>query len=192
MKKNFLVLTVMFLPIIFSGCGLLDTNIPNESLNESWNPASIYCEQNWGTLEIVPDEWWQWAKCNFDDWSFCEEWAYFHGECSPNWWNGNAVDLQDIENNDEISDEEKEEIVDFVEENVEESEVTCTQDVKKCEDWTYVSRWWPNCEFSACPWSQLSNEMVQNLLNQYKTSWSGLAEDDIDLMNEIIDVMTQI
>lgn len=48
------------------------------------NPASVYCEQNGGSLELRQD-----ASggvsgvCIFPDGSECDEWAYFRSECSP-------------------------------------------------------------------------------------------------------------
>jgi len=48
------------------------------------NPASAYCEENGGTLEIREDEsGGQVGYCIFEDSSQCEEWAYYRGECSP-------------------------------------------------------------------------------------------------------------
>lgn len=45
------------------------------------NPASKYCEENGGDLEIITEtDGTQFGMCNFDDWA-CEEWAYFRGEC---------------------------------------------------------------------------------------------------------------
>lgn len=41
------------------------------------NPASVYCEDNWWTLELKESEW----ICNFDDGSSCEEWAFMRWEC---------------------------------------------------------------------------------------------------------------
>lgn len=45
------------------------------------NPASVYCGKNWWTLEIKSDEKWEYWICNFNDWSSCEERAYFRWEC---------------------------------------------------------------------------------------------------------------
>ncbi|MHB1296809.1 MAG: putative hemolysin [Anaerolineae bacterium] len=48
------------------------------------NPASVYCEEHGGKLELRED-----ASeavggvCVFPDGSACEEWAYFRGECQP-------------------------------------------------------------------------------------------------------------
>jgi len=46
------------------------------------NPASVYCEEQGGTVEIRTDaEGGQYGVCVFDDGSECDEWAYFRGEC---------------------------------------------------------------------------------------------------------------
>jgi putative hemolysin len=48
------------------------------------NPASVYCEEQGGALEILTDdEGGQYGVCRFDDGSACEEWAFFRGECAP-------------------------------------------------------------------------------------------------------------
>ncbi|MBU2101293.1 DUF333 domain-containing protein [Patescibacteria group bacterium] len=45
------------------------------------NPASVYCVNNAGTLEIREGTGGQYGVCVFADGSECEEWAYFRGEC---------------------------------------------------------------------------------------------------------------
>lgn len=46
------------------------------------NPASVYCQQNAGRLQLVPDAAGNvLGLCVFPDGSECEEWAYFRGEC---------------------------------------------------------------------------------------------------------------
>jgi uncharacterized protein len=48
------------------------------------NPASVFCEQNGGKLEIQTDaSGGQIGMCIFNDGSACEEWAYTRGECKP-------------------------------------------------------------------------------------------------------------
>ena len=48
------------------------------------NPASVYCEEQGGTVEIWEDaEGNQTGFCLFPDGSECEEWAYYRGECQP-------------------------------------------------------------------------------------------------------------
>jgi len=41
------------------------------------NPASVYCEEQGGTLDLES------GMCRFSDGSECEEWAFFRGECQP-------------------------------------------------------------------------------------------------------------
>lgn len=45
------------------------------------NPASVYCEENGGKLEIRDTEEGQAGYCIFPAGNECEEWAYFRGEC---------------------------------------------------------------------------------------------------------------
>lgn len=48
------------------------------------NPASVYCEENGGTLETRTDDAGaQTGYCLFGDGSECEEWAFYRGECQP-------------------------------------------------------------------------------------------------------------
>jgi putative hemolysin len=48
------------------------------------NPASAYCEEQGGTVEMrLDDTGGTYGVCVFPDGSECEEWAYFRGECSP-------------------------------------------------------------------------------------------------------------
>jgi putative hemolysin len=62
---------------------------PAEEANEEpatglANPASVYCQEQGGTVEIRTDaEGGQYGVCIFDDGSECDEWAYFRGECQP-------------------------------------------------------------------------------------------------------------
>ncbi|MGC9393275.1 MAG: putative hemolysin [Anaerolineae bacterium] len=45
------------------------------------NPASVYCEEQGGTLDIRDTDVGQYGVCVFADGSECEEWAFFRGEC---------------------------------------------------------------------------------------------------------------
>ena len=48
------------------------------------NPASEYCIQHGGRLEIRTDaSGGQWGACVFPGGSECEEWAFYHQECKP-------------------------------------------------------------------------------------------------------------
>jgi putative hemolysin len=61
---------------------------PGDSLQEGnsalANPASVYCQENDGKLEIrTADDGSQSGVCVFSDGSECEEWAYLSGVCHP-------------------------------------------------------------------------------------------------------------
>jgi putative hemolysin len=48
------------------------------------NPASVYCEEQGGSVEIRTDaDGGQYGVCIFADGSECDEWAFYRGECSP-------------------------------------------------------------------------------------------------------------
>lgn len=48
------------------------------------NPASVYCEEQGGRLEIRSTaDGGQFGVCIFADGSECEEWAFYRGECGP-------------------------------------------------------------------------------------------------------------
>ena len=69
---------ILVMSLILVGCGGEDDD------TELANPASEYCVEQGGTLEIRTDEsGGQTGFCVFDDGSECEEWAYFRDECAP-------------------------------------------------------------------------------------------------------------
>ena len=45
------------------------------------NPASVYCGEKGGRLEIMDGEDGQYGVCIFKDGSRCEEWRFFRKEC---------------------------------------------------------------------------------------------------------------
>jgi putative hemolysin len=47
------------------------------------NPASVYCEEQGGVVDLREGEGGTAGHCVFADGTECEEWAYFRGECSP-------------------------------------------------------------------------------------------------------------
>jgi putative hemolysin len=70
----------LLLVVLLAGCAAnsnaQDTGLPN--------PASAYCEEQGGTLEIREDgDGNQYGVCVFDDGSECEEWAFYRGNCEP-------------------------------------------------------------------------------------------------------------
>lgn len=64
------------LPLISTPAPVPTASIPN--------PASVYCEEQGGQLDIRQDsEGNEYGVCVFADGSECEEWAFFRGECAP-------------------------------------------------------------------------------------------------------------
>ena len=56
----------------------------DENESQLPNPASVYCEEQGGTLEIRTDaDGNQSGVCIFSDGSECDEWEFFRGECEP-------------------------------------------------------------------------------------------------------------
>jgi putative hemolysin len=76
-KIGVLIAVMGLLALIVSGCQQkeAEAGLPN--------PASVYCEEQGGRLEIREEENGQRGVCIFDDGSECDEWAYFRGECQP-------------------------------------------------------------------------------------------------------------
>ena len=83
--------------LTLAGCGKTGTPVENSEENLGLtNPASIYCEEQWGTLRL---EEWAWL-CLFNDWSYCEEWSYKRWECQPGEIFYNTIDdgfIDDVE-----------------------------------------------------------------------------------------------
>lgn len=78
MNTSFYILCV---GILLSTACVSETEEPGAELP---NPASVYCEEHGGRLEIRADpEGNQQGICVFADGSECDEWAFFRGECSP-------------------------------------------------------------------------------------------------------------
>lgn len=83
MKKIFFLLIM----VLLTGCV---TQKPTASQNQNKelvnlpNPASQYCEQQGGRLDIRSDaNGNQIGICVFENNSECEEWSYYRGECKP-------------------------------------------------------------------------------------------------------------
>lgn len=63
-------------------CETPDGKIFVEKVTHLPNPASVYCKEQGGELEIRKDkEGNEWGFCIFLDGSECEEWEFFRGEC---------------------------------------------------------------------------------------------------------------
>lgn len=87
MSKTKLIGLSIFLALTltFSACGKVDQQNPPQNNNDIGlpNPASVYCLEQGGTLEMREDENGTYGVCIFPDGSECDEWAYFRKECQP-------------------------------------------------------------------------------------------------------------
>lgn len=78
-KLLFLMFVLCF--AITASCSTRADPVPQAGLP---NPASVYCEENGGKVELRPDSSGGTAGiCVFPDGSECDEWAFFRGECRP-------------------------------------------------------------------------------------------------------------
>ena len=81
MSRNNVLKSLFVLAVfVLASCrGLQDKQVADMP-----NPASVFCEENGGKLEIRTDESGaQSGICVFDDGSECDEWAFYRGECKP-------------------------------------------------------------------------------------------------------------
>ena len=113
MKKTTLWIVALLAVATLAGCNKAPVENPNENA-EIANPASVYCEENGGTLVLEEGAW----LCMFEDGSYCEEWAYKNGECQPGEIIYNTVDDENIDvelpewAKTSLTNEELEEVID--------------------------------------------------------------------------------
>jgi putative hemolysin len=79
MMSKKMVVGLLALVLVLGACG--DDDGDQEDMA---NPASVYCVEQGGTLDIRTDDAGnQYGVCVFADGSECEEWAFYRGECAP-------------------------------------------------------------------------------------------------------------
>jgi putative hemolysin len=72
------------LVLCLAGCTTAPTPAQPSAEAGMPNPASVYCEEQGGRLEIrTGDDGGQYGVCVFADDSECEEWDFFYGKCAP-------------------------------------------------------------------------------------------------------------
>ena len=97
MKKTTLWIVAILAVVTLAGCNKTPVENPEQN-DEIANPASVYCEENGGTLEIeTAEDGSQGGICLFDDGSYCEEWSYYRGECHAGEIIYNTVDEEVVE-----------------------------------------------------------------------------------------------
>lgn len=81
-RKILSTLAAMICIMVSTSCSTTQVS-PTPQTNMP-NPASVYCEQNGGKLDLRQDASGGVAgTCVFPDGSECDEWAYFRRECKP-------------------------------------------------------------------------------------------------------------
>lgn len=81
-KRIYWFTLLVFASGVLSSCAAGNPE-PKENIGLP-NPASVYCEENGGRLDLRADaDGGVRGICVFPDGSECEEWAYFRGECAP-------------------------------------------------------------------------------------------------------------
>ena len=85
--RRVLLLLVIVAALGLSACGGEPSPVPTADTFESpvqlANPASKYCVDQGGRLEIREEAGGEAGYCIFEDGSECEEWAFYRGECEP-------------------------------------------------------------------------------------------------------------
>ncbi|MFA6254562.1 MAG: GerMN domain-containing protein [Patescibacteria group bacterium] len=107
MKKNLFLISILILTLLLTGCLKLIQSSKQEGQTNTnvglANPASVKCEQDSGTLNIIEDAGGlvgnQIGICTFSDGSKCEEWAYFRNECQV----GNKIIVYSPNKNQEFT-----------------------------------------------------------------------------------------
>ncbi len=94
-RIQFSMVLVALCALLISGCSATaaasgpdaaateDPQIQEGAAAELPNPASVFCNEQGGTLDIRTDDSGSTGFCVFEDGSECEEWAFFRGECRP-------------------------------------------------------------------------------------------------------------
>jgi putative hemolysin len=90
-RRLLVVLVTLILASLLSACVGISQEVMMPSVEPAQepqpgmaNPASVFCEEQGGRLEIrTAADGGQFGVCLFADGSECEEWAFFNGECQP-------------------------------------------------------------------------------------------------------------
>ena len=94
MKIKALGLVALLAAGVLALAGCWKTEAPTDGDAEIANPAAVYCEEQWWTLNLEE------GLCMFSDGSYCEEWSYYRDECQPGEIIYNTIDdgfIDDVE-----------------------------------------------------------------------------------------------
>lgn len=157
MKTIYAIIGILLVSIM-AGCSAPPTpppapDVPDSGDTQIANPASVYCEENGGTLQIVDEEGGQVGYCYLGGGRVCEEWKFFRKECPAAGCSGDCP-VYEPPAPDFCPDGK------IVGGDINEcgcrgppkcQAVACTEEAKVCPDGSAVGREGPNCEFAACP-----------------------------------------
>jgi putative hemolysin len=97
------VLLVVTCALLLASCG--GGQGPAGNGSEVANPASAFCEEQDGTVEIrTAEDGSQRGVCVFADGSECDEWAFYRGECQPGTADETDVSVQVFLSNEDLGD----------------------------------------------------------------------------------------
>ena len=115
--------------LVVTACGDDDgeTGLPN--------PASVYCEEQGGTLDMRTDEVGTSGYCVFDDGSECEEWAFFNGECAS----GDSLDSAGLANPASVYCLEQGGTLDMRTDEAGTSGYCVFDDGSECDEWAFFN-----------------------------------------------------
>ncbi len=98
------------------------------------NPASVFCGENGGTLDIRKDaQDNEYGVCTFADGSECDEWAFFRGECKA----GESGEVMNMRNPASVFCAENGGNVDIRDEAEGSAGYCVFADKSECEEWAF-------------------------------------------------------
>lgn len=83
-RKHFTGTLLLIIALAVVACQVPVPDQPTEPPEPGMpNPASAFCEEQGGTIEVRDSRDGQYGVCVFQDGSECDEWDFFQGECKP-------------------------------------------------------------------------------------------------------------
>ncbi len=96
-RKMLLTLFIVTGAVLLSSCSSQDAS--PTPLADMPSPASVYCEENGGKVELRDDSSGNVVGiCVFPDGSECDEWAYYRSECKPGGVQADSTPVADMPN----------------------------------------------------------------------------------------------
>ena len=80
-KTLFWIIIVLIILLIALVIYIVNMDDSKNSQAGLANPASVYCQENGGVIEIMSDERGQFGICILENGTRCDEWKYYQGSC---------------------------------------------------------------------------------------------------------------